>query len=105
MRDYSGQKIRQDVNTSNVSFTGQQYDSAGYAEVHSTVALQDHPQPIKVDTCSNAKSPGLAAAQAEMNDRHRRPELDCRSPADHDAATKTEEVYRCHRISSAAFYK
>lgn len=49
MKDYSVEKIRQNVNHSNVSFTGQQYNGAGYAEVHSTVALQDHPQPIKVD--------------------------------------------------------
>lgn len=49
MRDYSVQKIRQNVNTSNVSFTGQQYNGAGYAEVHSSVLLKDQPPPIKVD--------------------------------------------------------
>ena len=39
----------QSVNTSNVSFTGQQFDGADYAEVHSTVLLKDQPPPIKVD--------------------------------------------------------
>jgi len=49
LQEYSVQKLRQSVNTSNVSFTGQQYDGADYAEVHSTVLLKDQPPPIRVD--------------------------------------------------------
>lgn len=49
MRDYSVEKVRQNVNKSNVSFTGQQYNGANYAEVHSAVTLQDHPEPINVN--------------------------------------------------------
>lgn len=49
LQEYSVQKLRQSVNTSNVSFTGQQYDGAGYAEVHSTVLLKGQPPPIKVN--------------------------------------------------------
>ena len=48
LQEYSVQKLRQSVNTSNVSFTGQQFDGADYAEVHSTVLLKDQPPPIKV---------------------------------------------------------
>ncbi len=48
MKDYSVEKIRQSLNTSNISFTGQRYDGAGYAEVHSSVLLKVSP-PIKVD--------------------------------------------------------
>jgi phospholipid transport system substrate-binding protein len=49
MKDYSVEKIRQNLNTSNVSFTGQSYDGADYAEVHSSVLLKDQPPPVKVD--------------------------------------------------------
>jgi phospholipid transport system substrate-binding protein len=49
LQEYSVQKIRETANSSNVSFTGQQYDGADYAEVHSTVLLKDQPPPIKVD--------------------------------------------------------
>ncbi len=49
LQEYSVQKIRQTATTSNVSFTGQQYDGADYAEVHSTVLLKDQPPPIKID--------------------------------------------------------
>ena len=33
------EKIRQNLSTSNVSFTGRSYDGAGYAEVYSIVLL------------------------------------------------------------------
>ena len=49
LQEYSVEKIRQTATASNVSFTGQQYDGADYAEVHSTVLLKDQPPPIKVD--------------------------------------------------------
>lgn len=49
MKDYSIEKIRQNLSTSNVSFTGRSYDGAGYAEVYSTVLLKGQPRPIKVD--------------------------------------------------------
>jgi phospholipid transport system substrate-binding protein len=49
LQEYSVQKIRQTATSSNVAFTGQQYDGADYAEVHSTVLLKDQPAPIKVD--------------------------------------------------------
>jgi ABC-type transporter MlaC component len=43
------QKVRQDVNASNISFIGQQSNGPGYAEVHSSVLLKDRPTPVKVD--------------------------------------------------------
>jgi phospholipid transport system substrate-binding protein len=49
LQEYSVQKVRQDVNTSNVSFSGQQFNGADDAEVHSSVLLKDKPPPIKVD--------------------------------------------------------
>lgn len=49
LQEYSVQKLRQTASSSNVRFTGQQYDGADYAEVHSTVLLKDQPPPIKVD--------------------------------------------------------
>jgi phospholipid transport system substrate-binding protein len=49
LQEYGVQKIRETATSSNVSFTGQQYNGAGYAEVHSTVLLKDQPPPIKVD--------------------------------------------------------
>lgn len=48
MKDYSVEKIRQNLNTSNINFTGQRYDGAD-AEVHSSVMLKGQPTPIKVD--------------------------------------------------------
>jgi len=49
LQEYSVQKLRETADSSNVSFTGQQYDGTDYAEVHSTVLLKDKPPPIKVD--------------------------------------------------------
>ena len=49
LQEYSVQKVRHDVNTSNVSFIGQQFNGADDAEVHSSVLLKDKPPPIKVD--------------------------------------------------------
>ena len=49
LQEYGVQKIRQTATSSNVSFTGQQYDGTDYAEVHSTVLLKDQPPPVKVD--------------------------------------------------------
>jgi phospholipid transport system substrate-binding protein len=49
LQEYGVQKVRETATSSNVSFTGQQYDGADYAEVHSTVLLKDHPTPVKVD--------------------------------------------------------
>jgi phospholipid transport system substrate-binding protein len=49
LQEYSVQKVRQNINTSNVSFVGQQLVGADDAEVHSTVLLKDQPPPIKVD--------------------------------------------------------
>ncbi len=49
MQDYGVAKIRQDINTTNVSFTGQELQGADYAEVHSSALLKDRPQPVKVD--------------------------------------------------------
>ncbi|MGH7915491.1 MAG: MlaC/ttg2D family ABC transporter substrate-binding protein [Candidatus Binataceae bacterium] len=49
LEEYSVQKLRETASASNVSFTGQRYDGANYAEVHSTVLLKGQPPPIKVD--------------------------------------------------------
>src|SRR6266404_4353518 len=43
LQEYSVQKVRQNRNTSNVSFVGQQYNGADDAEVHSSVLLKDQP--------------------------------------------------------------
>jgi phospholipid transport system substrate-binding protein len=49
LQEYGVQKVRQTATSSNVTFTGQQYDGANYAEVRSTVLLKDQPPPVKVD--------------------------------------------------------
>jgi hypothetical protein len=49
LQEYSVQKVRQDVNASNISFIGQQSNGPGYAEVHSSVLLKDRPTTLKVD--------------------------------------------------------
>jgi phospholipid transport system substrate-binding protein len=49
LQEYSVQKLRHDVNASNVSYIGQQLDGADGAEVHSSVLLKDKPPPIKID--------------------------------------------------------
>ncbi len=49
LQEYGVQKVRQTATSSNVTFTGQQYDGADYAEVHSTVLLKEQPPPVKVD--------------------------------------------------------
>jgi phospholipid transport system substrate-binding protein len=49
MQDYGVEKIRQDISTTNVTFTGQDFQGTDYAEVHSKVAFKDRPQPVKVD--------------------------------------------------------
>ena len=49
LQEYSVQKVRQDVNASNISFIGQRSNGPGYAEVHSSVLLKDRPTPVKVD--------------------------------------------------------
>jgi phospholipid transport system substrate-binding protein len=49
MQDYGVARIRQDISTTNVSFTGQESQDADYAEVHSKAVLKDRPQPVKVD--------------------------------------------------------
>src|SRR5579863_9385992 len=41
--------VRDTAAHSNLNFTGQQFDGADYAEVHSSVMLKDQAQPIKVD--------------------------------------------------------
>ena len=48
LQEYGVQKIRDTAAHSNVNFTGQQFDGADYAEVHSVVMLKDQAQPIKV---------------------------------------------------------
>lgn len=42
------EKIRQNLSTSNVSFTGRSYDGAGYPEVYSIVLLKGQPRPINM---------------------------------------------------------
>jgi phospholipid transport system substrate-binding protein len=49
LQEYSVQKVRQDVNASNISFIEQRSNGPGYAEVHSSVLLKDRPTPVKVD--------------------------------------------------------
>jgi phospholipid transport system substrate-binding protein len=49
LQDYGISKVRQNAATAAVNFTGQSLEGPDDAEVHSTVALQDHPQPVKVD--------------------------------------------------------
>lgn len=49
MQDYGVQKIRTDISTTNVVFTGQHFEGADYAEVHSKATFHDRPNPVRVD--------------------------------------------------------
>jgi phospholipid transport system substrate-binding protein len=67
LQEYSVQKLRDTVSGSNVRFTGQQFDGADYAEVHSTVQLKDHPQPLKVDYLLKRDSNGWKIYDLEVD--------------------------------------
>ncbi|MBV8452367.1 MAG: ABC transporter substrate-binding protein, partial [Deltaproteobacteria bacterium] len=49
MEQTTVEKIRQEANTANVRFVKQTYFSSNYAEVFSTVALQDRQDPLEIN--------------------------------------------------------
>lgn len=49
IESYSVQKINQQINSSKIEFTKQTSDDPGYAEVFSTVTLEDRQNPIQVN--------------------------------------------------------
>ncbi len=49
IESYSVEKINQQIKSSLIQFTRQTNDGSGYAEVYSTVVLQDQPDPIPVN--------------------------------------------------------
>lgn len=49
MQEYGVQKLRQEANSATVTFTGQSFEGADYAEVHSKAVFSDHPKPVNVD--------------------------------------------------------
>ena len=49
LQEYGVKHARQDIQGSNINFTGESMLSPGYAEVHSTVSLASHPSPVRVD--------------------------------------------------------
>lgn len=49
MENYGVKKVRADINSAAVKFTGQQMEGADYAEVHSEAAFKNHPHPVQVN--------------------------------------------------------
>ncbi|HEV2171123.1 MAG TPA: ABC transporter substrate-binding protein [Candidatus Binatus sp.] len=49
IESYSVEKINQQINSSKIAFTRQVSDSPDYAEVFSSVTLQDRPDPVSVN--------------------------------------------------------
>ena len=49
VRDYSVEKVQDEVKSANIQFVRESYNGPDYAEVYSTVALKEHPDPIQVD--------------------------------------------------------
>lgn len=49
MQGYGVQKIRSDLNSTNVTFIGQRMEGSDYAEVHSKALFKGRPNPVRVD--------------------------------------------------------
>jgi phospholipid transport system substrate-binding protein len=49
VKDYSVEKVQNEVKSANIQFVRESYNGPDYAEVYSTVALKEHPDPIQVD--------------------------------------------------------
>jgi len=49
VKDYSVEKVQDEVKSAKIQFVRESYDGPDYAKVYSTVALKEHPDPIQVD--------------------------------------------------------
>lgn len=49
VKDYSVEKIQDEVKSANIQFVRESYDGPDYSQVFSTVALKEHPDPIEVN--------------------------------------------------------
>jgi len=49
VKDYSVEKVQDEVKSAKIQFVRESYDGPDYARVYSTVALKEHPDPIQVD--------------------------------------------------------
>jgi phospholipid transport system substrate-binding protein len=49
VKDYSVEKVQNEVKSANIQFVRESYNGPDYAEVYGTVALKEHPDPIQVD--------------------------------------------------------
>ena len=49
VKDYSVEKVQDEVKSAKIQFVRESYDGPDYAKVYSTVALKEHPNPIQVD--------------------------------------------------------
>lgn len=49
VKDYSVEKVQDEVKSTKIQFVRESYNGPDYAEVYSTVALKEHPDPIQVD--------------------------------------------------------
>jgi phospholipid transport system substrate-binding protein len=49
MQNYGVENVRADINSANVTFTGQEFEGADYAEVHSKAFFRNHPHPVNVN--------------------------------------------------------
>ena len=49
VKDYSVEKVQAEVKSANIQFIRESFDGPDYAQVFSTVALKEHPDPIEVN--------------------------------------------------------
>ena len=49
VKDYSVEKVQDEVKSAKIQFVRESYDGPDYAKVYCTVALKEHPNPIQVD--------------------------------------------------------
>jgi phospholipid transport system substrate-binding protein len=49
VKDYSVEKVQDEVKSTKIQFVRESYNGPDYAEVYSTVALKEHPDPVQVD--------------------------------------------------------
>jgi phospholipid transport system substrate-binding protein len=49
VKDYSVEKVQDEVQSTKIQFVRESYDGPDYARVYSTVVLKDHPDPLQVN--------------------------------------------------------
>ena len=49
VKDYSVEKVQDEVKSANIQFLRESFDGPDYAQVFSTIALKEHPDPIEVN--------------------------------------------------------